>query len=70
MVKIDFSFDSVYGRYNDALILADQHTLSPEEIEQLKQERFNAWLAVLSASSNTSSVDGFQVNDAPPAQEG
>ena len=38
MIKIDFSFGSKYGTFSDALHLPDDHTLSYDEIEQLKQQ--------------------------------
>lgn len=45
MVKIDFELDSQYGKFADALHLPDDHGLSDAEIEALKQERLNNWLA-------------------------
>lgn len=44
MLKIDFEFNSKYGVYRDALYLPENHSLSENEIESLKQERFNNWL--------------------------
>lgn len=44
MVTIDFSI----GNYHDALILADDHGLSDQEIEAMKQSRYDAWYAIIS----------------------
>lgn len=49
MIKIDFSFGSKYGTFSDALHLPDDHTLSYDEIEQLKQQRFDNWIAAIEA---------------------
>lgn len=49
MVKIDFEFDSPYGRFGDALHLPDDHGLSDEEIQAMKQQRFDNWLAIITA---------------------
>lgn len=48
-MKIDFELPSAYGPYRDALYLPDDHTLSDDDIEALKQERLNNWLAILAA---------------------
>lgn len=54
MIKIDFSFDTKFGKFADALHLPDDHTMSDAEIEAMKQQRLNNWLAIV---------------DAPPAEE-
>ena len=54
-MKIDFSFSSQYGTFSDALHLPDDHGLSDEQIEAMKQQRFDNWLAVITA---------------PPSEEG
>jgi len=46
-MKIDFSFDTQYGKFADAIVLPDNHNLSDEAIEVLKQERLNNWIAVV-----------------------
>ena len=47
MIKIDFAFDTPYGRFADALHLPDDHGLSDEQIEALKVERRDNWLAIV-----------------------
>lgn len=46
-MKIDFSFDTQYGKFADAIILSDDHTLSDAEIEEIKQQRLDNWIAVV-----------------------
>lgn len=46
-MKIDFSFNTQYGKFADAIILPDNHTLSDEAIETLKQQRLDNWIAVV-----------------------
>lgn len=47
MIKIDFEFDSPYGVFRDALHLPDDHGLSDDEIQAMKQQRFDNWLAIV-----------------------
>jgi hypothetical protein len=47
-MKIDFSFDTQYGKFADSIILPDNHSLSDAEIEALKQQRLDTWIAVVS----------------------
>ena len=49
MVKIDFEFDSPSGVFRDALHLPDDHTFSEAEIQAMKQQRFDNWLAIINA---------------------
>lgn len=46
-MKINFSFDTQYGKFADAIILPDNHSLSDEAIEVLKQQRLDNWIAVV-----------------------
>lgn len=48
-MKIDFEFESQYGTFRDALDLDDNDLPSDAEIEAMKQARFDAWIAVVSA---------------------
>jgi len=56
MIKIDFiktSDDGVYS-FSDALHLPINHTYTDEEIEAMKQERFDNWMNyILYSSTNT-----------------
>lgn len=44
MIKIDFEYTTPYGIFRDALHLEDNHGLSSEQIEAMKQERLKAWI--------------------------
>lgn len=46
-MKIDFEFETPYGKFADALWFSDEElTPSDTEIEILKQQRLNKWLAI------------------------
>ena len=49
MIKIDFEMIDSTGvnTYRDALHLADDHTFTEEEIQAMKQARFDNWLAII-----------------------
>lgn len=51
MIKIDFSFSSQHGTFSDALHLPDDHGLTAEEITAMQQQRFDNWIAVITAPS-------------------
>lgn len=46
-MKIDFSFETQYGVFRDALYLEDNNELTEQEINALKQERLDNWLAII-----------------------
>jgi hypothetical protein len=49
MVRIEF--EKMYGElvFRDAITLPDDHTLTDDEIEAMKQERFDNWVAIITA---------------------
>lgn len=47
MIKIDFEFDTKFGVFRDALHLPEDHGLTEAEIDALKQERLDNWLAIV-----------------------
>jgi hypothetical protein len=49
MVKIDFSYQSQYGTFADALHLPDDHGLTQDEINAMQQQRFDNWIAIITA---------------------
>ena len=46
MITINFTFESEYALFSDALTLEDDHTFTAQEIEDMKQQRFNTWLSL------------------------
>jgi hypothetical protein len=47
-VKIDFEFQTQYGVFRDALHFYDDVIPSDAEIEEMKQQRLNNWIAIVS----------------------
>ena len=73
-MKIDFEFDSTYGVFRDALHLPDDHTFTDTEISTMKQQRFDNWIAVVTAPPPNYVVDAdgnvvFDGNGNPIIQE-
>jgi hypothetical protein len=48
-MKIDFEFDTPHGVFRDALHFYGDVIPSDAEIEEMKQQRLNNWLAVVNA---------------------
>ena len=49
MIKIEFEkTDGVYI-FRDALVLPDNHTFTDEQIEDIKEQRFQNWLSIITA---------------------
>lgn len=47
MQQIKFTFETEAGPFSDTLYLPDDHTYTDAEIEGMKQERVNNWLAIV-----------------------
>jgi len=47
MIKIDFEFDSPHGVFRDALHLPENHGMTDAEIQAMKQQRFDNWIAIV-----------------------
>jgi hypothetical protein len=48
-MKYDFSFDTQHGKFSDAIHLPEDHTFTDAEIDAMKQQRLDNWLAVVTA---------------------
>lgn len=59
MVKINFEFQTQYGKFADALWFPDDQMPDDATIESMKQERLNNWIAAVTAPPP----------DEPPAPE-
>jgi hypothetical protein len=60
-MKIDFEFQTPYGKFADALYLTENHSLTDSEIEKLKQDRLESWIAIITSPSlaeDTIEIDG------------
>ena len=63
-MKIDFEFETQYGKFADALWFPDEQPIpSDAEIEAMKKQRLDNWIAAITAPS----VDVI-VEDIPPDQ--
>jgi len=51
MIKIDFEFDTPHGLFRDALHLPENHALSDAEIQAMKEQRRDNWIAIVTAPS-------------------
>jgi len=49
MIKIDFQFETPHGKFADALHLPDDHTFTEEEIQAMKEQRRDNWIAIVTA---------------------
>jgi hypothetical protein len=57
-MKINFEYETQYGKFGDALWFPDDQPLPSEaEIEAMKQQRLDNWLAILSAPPQTEPVE-------------
>ena len=63
-MKIDFEFDSQYGVFRDALHLPDDHGMTDDEIQAMKQQRFDNWIAIVTAPPAEEVVE-----ETPPTEE-
>lgn len=46
-MKIVFEFTTQYGIFRDALHLSDDSSYTDFELNQMKQERLNNWIAII-----------------------
>lgn len=49
MQKIDFEFDTPHGVFRDALHLPDDHSYSEADIQAMKEQRRDNWIAAVTA---------------------
>lgn len=49
MLKIDFEFQTEHGLFRDALHLPDDHGLTDAQIEAMKEQRRDNWIAVVTS---------------------
>lgn len=48
-MKIDFEFETPHGKFADALHLPDDHTFTEADIQAMKEQRRDNWIAVVTA---------------------
>ena len=61
-MKIDFEFETQYGKFCDALYFEDDAVPDEATIEALKQQRVENWIAIVTAPPATDyvEIDGVQ----------
>lgn len=47
MAKIDFSFDTQYGTFSDAIWFPDDAPMTDNEVAAEKQRRLDNWIAII-----------------------
>lgn len=47
MIKVDFEFETQYGKYADAIWYSEDSPMSEEELEAEKQRRLANWIAII-----------------------
>jgi hypothetical protein len=63
-MKIDFEFDTPHGVFRDALHLPDDHGMTDEQIDAMKQQRVDNWIAIVTAPPAEEVVE-----ETPPTEE-
>jgi hypothetical protein len=58
-MKIDFEFDTPNGVFRDALNLSDELTFTEEELQIMKQQRLDNWLAIVNAPAIEAVAEDF-----------
>lgn len=49
-MNFDFSFNTPYGMFSDSIIIPDDQPIPTEdELDALKQQRLNNWIAIITA---------------------
>ena len=56
-MKIDFEFQTPHGVFRDALHLPDDHAFTEAEIEAMKQQRVDNWIAAVTAPPTEDVID-------------
>lgn len=51
MVKIEFEISQNGYTFRDAIVLPENHGMSDEQIDAIKQKRFDDWYAIVTAPS-------------------
>lgn len=69
-MDIRFEFvHPVYGVYKDALCLPDDHSFTDSEIEAMKQQRYDNWVAYIETPPVEQSIEEMSILEIPPVEE-
>lgn len=61
MIKIDFEFDTEHGVFRDALHLPEDHAFTDQEIESMKVQRRDNWIAIVTAPPVEQPVETVEI---------
>jgi len=56
-MKIKFSYETKYGSFSDSLNLPDDHAYSESELETLKEQRRDNWIAYIDSTQIETPVE-------------
>lgn len=62
-MQIRFSYETKYGTFSDALNLPDDHTFAEQELEQMKEQRRDNWVAFIDSTQDTVVQEDQQTTD-------
>lgn len=65
MITEIFEFPTEYGVFRDALHLEDDHAYSEDELNAMKQERLDNWIAFITAPPPPPSPEDTVVDSIP-----
>ena len=58
MIKIDFEFQTEHGVFRDAIHLPENHGLSDQQINVMKEQRRDNWVALVSGMIAQEPING------------
>lgn len=63
-MNISFEFlHPIYGVYKDTLCLPDDHEFTDNELEEMKQQRYDNWTNYIETSSAKQSIEEVPVEE-------
>lgn len=57
MIKIEIDYMTQFGRFRDALYLPDDHGFSEAEIQAMKEQRRDNWVALIQKAMEESAEE-------------
>jgi hypothetical protein len=63
MIKIDFEFETPHGKFADALYLAEDHNLTDDEIQSMKEQRRDNWIAIVTSPPQEPILETIEIDN-------
>ena len=54
---LQFSYETKYGTFSDALVLPDDHTYTNDDLEKLKLQRRDNWISYIDSTQIQTPVE-------------